>query len=334
MTDEWGSGVRVRTSRRARCSNLARFAGLVLLGGCATLSPAGRPSQGELAIAEADARAMLAAERSIASTSLPPRTVAVVPFAFKATDGDLAPLSYGLADLLATDLARSAQVTVVNRLHIGALLRELDLVAAGRVDSSAAPRVGRLLGARRLIGGEVLGQGASRLTLQPIITDASTASWQLGQPATADVDLILDGVKTLALSIFADLGVNLTPAEAAAIEQRPTRHLGALLAYSRAVQNEEVGDFAAAETNYRAASQLDPQFLLAGTRLTQAASHREESARISERRKQERGGAARAMSLANGALNPSSFPAVADAVDPSFTRSRVKLPVIVIVNIP
>ncbi|HZI44674.1 MAG TPA: CsgG/HfaB family protein, partial [Ilumatobacter sp.] len=77
----------------------------------------------------------------------------MAPFSVDGVDTALAPLAYALADLLMTDLARSAQLRIVDRLRLDALLREVRLVEAGRVDTATAPRVGRLVGARRLVIG-------------------------------------------------------------------------------------------------------------------------------------------------------------------------------------
>ena len=67
----------------------------------------------------------------------------------------------------------------------------------------------------------------------------------VGQPVTerTSLDDILDSEKALALSLFTELGVTLTPAERAAVEQRPTRYLAAFLAYSKGVRAEAYGDY-------------------------------------------------------------------------------------------
>src|SRR5947209_250361 len=132
----------------------------ILLGAFAVActSRGGRPSTAPTpADADAAARAAIASEKTIDPTRIPERAVAVPPMSITSSDTTLAPLAYGLAELLANDLARSSRLTVVERLRIDAVLRELRLSSSGTgvVDSSSAARVGRLIGARRLIVGRV-----------------------------------------------------------------------------------------------------------------------------------------------------------------------------------
>ena len=107
--------------------------------GCSSGHPTTTPSPQE---ADAAARAAIAAERSIDPTRIPDRAVGVPPMAITASDTTLSALGYGLSDLLANDLARSSRLTVVERLQLDAVLRELSLAKSGAVDTATAPRLG------------------------------------------------------------------------------------------------------------------------------------------------------------------------------------------------
>jgi TolB-like protein len=207
---------------------------------------------------------MLARERSIDVSRFDARTVAIAPFAVRVSDTTLAPLSYALADLLATDLGRSAQLRLVERLQFAAIARELTLAESGRVDSAAAPRVGRLLGARRLIVGalaDVGAAGAGRLAIDARIADVQTSAVAPAVRATSPLDAILDAEKQLAFQLFRALNITLTPQERALVEQRPTRNLAALLAYGRALRAEYRGNLGEAAREYRNVLQADPGFV-------------------------------------------------------------------------
>jgi tetratricopeptide (TPR) repeat protein len=69
--------------------------------------------------------------------------------------------------------------------------------------------------------------------------------------------------KRFALAIYRSLGVELTPAELARIEQRPTADLQALLEYGRGLLAEDRGDFGAAADHFRRAARIDPTFQIA-----------------------------------------------------------------------
>lgn len=231
--------------------------------------PAVRARLAAIARAEADsaAKAAIAAERSLDPATLPARSVGVAPLFVAGDDTALAPLGYGLADLLITDLARSAQLEVVDRVRVDALLQELHLAGSGRVDSTSAPRVGKLVGARRLVNGGLMRGPGSGIVITARVADAAQGTL-VGQPITARTSLsdLLDAEKALAFRLFDALGVTLTPAERAAVEQRPTRYLAAFLAYSRGVRAEALGDLVAARAYYEDALAIDPGFRLASLR--------------------------------------------------------------------
>ncbi len=80
-------------------------------------------------------------------------TVAVLYFENKTGRSEFIPLQKGLALMLLTDLFKIRELQVVERIRIQALVEEMGLGASGMVDSQTTPRVGRLLGARLIIGG-------------------------------------------------------------------------------------------------------------------------------------------------------------------------------------
>jgi TolB-like protein len=192
----------------------------------------------------------------------------VPPLEVTTRDSTLEPLGYGLADLLMTDLARARQLRIVDRLRLEALLRELRLASTGSVDTTAAPRVGKLVRARRLVIGSLNEMPGGQLGIDARIADVATGEVRTAVSASASVDDILKAEKQLALQILAQLGVNLTPAERAAIEQRQTQNLAALIAYSRGVRYEVEGRFEDAAAEFKSALRLDPNFSAAGTRIT------------------------------------------------------------------
>jgi len=263
--------IRVRSSlpwsRRSVTSSI--WVGIGMLVTSCRPPATGRVAPDRVAEAEAAARQAIANERSLQVSSFPERSLGITPFAVASTDTAIAPLGYGLADILVTDLQRSGQLQIVDRLRLDALLREIQLVEAGRVDPSTAPRVGKLVGARRLVIGTLSQRPGGQLAIDARIADVASGGVQNAVSATAPLADILAAEKELALRILSQLGVNLTPAARARIEERPTRNIAALLAYSRAVRFEVRGDYERAAQEYRAALRLDPNFSLAGERLSQ-----------------------------------------------------------------
>jgi len=217
--------------------------------------------------AEQAARKAVAEEQSLDATKLEPRSLGIVPFEVDPPDTALVAVGYGLADLLTTDLAQSKKLQVVDRVQVNAVLREIGLVEAGRIDSNSAPRVGKLVQARRLVVGSLGWTPKQQLGLNVHIADVRTGSFRTAVAAQTSIDDILRAEKQLALDLFEKLGVPLTPKEQEAVEQMPTRNVDAFLAYSRGVRLEAEGRYSAAAAEYQQAAGLDPGFKAAQAHL-------------------------------------------------------------------
>ena len=263
--------------RMPRVSPLLCLTYIAVLGAC-RVSPSVAPAERRAAVADSLVRAAIRAERAFDPARLSATTVGVLPLRVETRDSTLRPLGHGLAALLVADLAQSARLTLVERLRTDAVLRELGLAASGRIDSATAPRVGHLAGARRLVLGTVVvedGAGDARATtrrplvIETRVADVVSGAVAAGGPARATLDDILDAEKALAFRLFEQLGVALTPRERARVEQRPTRSLAALLAFSRGAEAEAARDFGTAVRQYQQAVRLDPGFTAARTQLRQ-----------------------------------------------------------------
>lgn len=214
------------------------------------------------------ARQAIALEASVDPASIPARAFSVLPFAVAGRDTLLAPLGFGIAELLTGDLAHSPQLRLVERSRIGAIFRELALVDSGVADPRTAPRVGRLIGARRLLVGSVQSGAAGEIVFTTRLVDVIAGTVEGLVTASAPLDRILDAEKALAFRVFDELGITLTPAQRAVIEQRQTANLVAVLAYGRGVQAEVRGDAAGAQAGFSEAARLDPGFTVARSEAT------------------------------------------------------------------
>jgi TolB-like protein len=240
------------------------------------------------------------------------------------SDTSLSVLGFGLADLLMTDLSRSRQLRVVDRLRIDALVRELGLISSGAVDSAGAARFGKLVGARRIVVGALSADARERVRLDGRVGDVVTGAILATAGTETTLDALLDAEKALAFAVFDQLGIVLSPAERTLVEQRPTRHLAALLAYSRGVRAEAQLDYEGARRSFREAVRLDPRFTAAETR-TQGLTSTAPGA--------DQGDLQRAGALAIAGVNAPILPQVATAADPAF-RQQLLVTILLIVNLP
>lgn len=210
----------------------------------------------ELQVAAKDA---VAREQQLSTQPGGPKVVAVMPMRFIGADSTLQPLERGLAELLTTDLARSHELTIVERARLQAILDELALQASGATDSSTNVRAGKLIQAGRIVNGQIA-QSEQRLRVDAAIVNTQTSSVTGGAASENRLDALFDLEKALVLQLFDSLGVRLTTEERNAIEQRPTRSLAAFLAYSRGLRLEDQGNYQDAARSFNDAVRLDPGF--------------------------------------------------------------------------
>lgn len=226
------------------------------------------------------AREAIARESELAGSPSEPNTVAVFPFLIQTSDTTLQPLGRALAELLVTDLAQTDRLTVLERMRVQLLVNEFQLAEQGLVDPATAARGGRLLGAGRVVQGNVSGTGeALNLAAAIVSVEAGTPDVQSAETSTS-IERLFDAEKALALEIYRVLGVELTAAERERINRRPTENVRALLAFGLGLESEDVAAFGLASRYYQQALSIDPAFDLAAERAA-AAEQAAEAAEIS-----------------------------------------------------
>jgi tetratricopeptide (TPR) repeat protein len=203
-------------------------------------------------------RESLAREQQLAARPSP-ATVAVFPFLFSGSDERLRPLGRALAEMLTTDLAQTDRLTVLERVQVQALLDEVELGQSGVVDPATAARGGRLLGAGRVVQGQVSGNEQA-MTLEAAVVQVGAT----GDPGTVRQQdaggRFFEMEKALAFQIYEEMGVSLAPAERERVGRRLTENLQALLAFGRGLEASDAGRFSEARQFFQQAVQLDPRF--------------------------------------------------------------------------
>jgi TolB-like protein len=208
------------------------------------------------------ARTAVQQEQQITAQPASRKTVAVLPLRFVGTDSTLQPLERGLAELMTTDLARSHELTVVERAKLQAVMDEMKLQASGQTDATSNVRAGRLIQAGSVVNGQIA-QNAERIRVDAAIVNTSTSQLAGGAQNENTLEQVFTIEKNIVLQLMDSLGVRLTTAERDSIDQRPTRSLQAFLAYSRGLAFEDQGRYDDASRSFQDASRIDPGFLQA-----------------------------------------------------------------------
>ena len=215
-------------------------------------------------------QARVADEAGLVGEPSEPRIVAVYPLVYQGTDDQYAALGRGLAELITIDLGHVSQLQLVERVRLQELIDEIDVARTAHFDPATAPRVGRLVGAGRLVGGVYNVLGGSDLQL-------GGAMWEVDRADIADLGTragalrsLIQLEKELVFRVLAEMGIEPTPEEQQRIEFIPTQNLQAFLAFSRGLEREDAGAFGEAAGFYEQAVQLDPNFRAAGERAEEA----------------------------------------------------------------
>ncbi|MBN1830089.1 MAG: hypothetical protein JW884_13240 [Deltaproteobacteria bacterium] len=178
---------------------------------------------------------------------------------------ELDPFSKGLADTIITDLAAVEGLTVVERTKMAALLDEMALGQTGAVEGATAQRIGRLLGAQRLLVGSYVALGPV-LRIDSRIIDVETGRVAVAFDVTGSPDDFFVLEELLVRKILSSIDSRQGAARAARISIS-RKSLKALLSYSRGIAFLDLGDKAGAELAFREALRLDPSYREAELRL-------------------------------------------------------------------
>jgi|GEM_PF-253711 len=209
---------------------------------------------------EDEAQAVLEHEQAIPVDKLADNAVAVLYFKNLGKRQDLDPLQKGLADMIITDLTKVKKIRVVERLRLQKMLDEMGLGQTGIVEEESAPRMGKLLGASKIIKGAYLDTEKDGLRIDAGIVQAKDR--KIGKPKQfkGQLQRVFQLEKNVVFGVVDQMGIKLSQAEKDAISVIPTENLLAFLAYSKGLDYQDKGMYREARQEFRKAVQLDPKF--------------------------------------------------------------------------
>lgn len=208
----------------------------------------------------AQARQALVLEDEITATSsVTPRSVAVLPMAFNSDNVDLEPLIYALSDMMVTDFKVSNALVVLERAQIQSLLNEMALTSAGYAEPGTGARAGRLLRAEHVFQGVLTTLGESDLQTDADVLNVLNAESAGAVTESAVLEALFDMEKRIVIRTIREvLGVELTPAEEQAILENRWSNILAFVAYGRGLRELDNGNYAAAMEEFQSAASLEP----------------------------------------------------------------------------
>ena len=161
------------------------------------------------------------------------------------------------------DLSKIGDLRIVERLKLKAILDELEISQSEYFDKSKAPRVGKLLGAARVISGQLSQPEENELKLESGIIGVVDGFVDYPDDVGGKLDQFFRLEKELARNIFDVLGYKLTPEQEKELAKLPTESLLAFMSYCLGLEYMDQGMYALAEAQFENALREDPDFTLA-----------------------------------------------------------------------
>jgi len=209
------------------------------------------------------ARETVSREKELAA-AISPNTIAVINFNNITDLDELKAVEKGMAIMLITDLAKLERYQIVERARMQALIDELQITAQGLTDPESNTRMGKLLGAEHVIGGDIIMQKLGEFKLESSLLDVPMESIT-GNPQAQGKLLaeLFKMEKDLLFEIVKQLEIELTPEEEEELKKPITDDLQAFLQLIQGIDYSDQGDNQKALESFEFALIRDPDFKLA-----------------------------------------------------------------------
>jgi TolB-like protein/class 3 adenylate cyclase/Tfp pilus assembly protein PilF len=171
-------------------------------------------------------RSAPADNRATATSAIPEKSIAVMPFENLSRDPDNAYFADGVQDEILTDLARIADLKVISRTSV---MQYKNAVARNLRE------IGQQLGVAHLLEGSVQ-RWANRVRVNAQLIDARTDAHLWAQTYDRELADVFAIQSEIAKTIADQLEAKILPREKTAIEQEPTKDVAAYDLYIRATE--------------------------------------------------------------------------------------------------
>ena len=202
------------------------------------------------------------------AAATPALSLAIMPFYNASSDPSLDALGTTLADMLSTSIGQSASVRMVSPDRLHQVLQDLHITGHSEVDVATLRRLAGFANADTIIFGRYENTGGQLQIKTTILDLAHDSQSVLTTPLPSQKDLLAT-IDTLAGQVREKLAANpdmLKDLQAHAA--RPsTRSVEALTAYDKGLVLTRTGNHLEAQKQFEAATQADPSFALAWSKL-------------------------------------------------------------------
>jgi uncharacterized protein (DUF2164 family) len=148
------------------------------------------------------------------------------------------------------DLSKLGDLKLVERIKLKAIMDELGITQSDYFDQARVPRAGKLLGAKRVISGQLSQPEGDELKLESGVIDVVDGFVEYPDNVEGQLGQFFRLEKELAANILENLGYPLTPELRAELEKLPTDSFLAFLSYCLGLEYVDQGMYALAEAQF------------------------------------------------------------------------------------
>ena len=160
-----------------------------------------------------EAKKALVEESQLDVAAIPSNTIAILYFENKGNMKSLDPLQKGIADMMITDFSKVQSIRVVERLRLQKLMEELNFSESNLVDERSAPRLGKLLGAYRLVKGNFFDLTSEKMRIDALVARTKTGDVDGVTDISGNMTEFFRLEKELVFKILEEMKVQITDRE-------------------------------------------------------------------------------------------------------------------------
>jgi tetratricopeptide (TPR) repeat protein len=169
-----------------------------------------------------EAKSLIANEGSISKSNVTTGTVAITPFMNRGEKGDYDALQKGIPQMMITDFGYIQNLSILERMRIDELLKELKLSETNLIDKSTTQRIGKLLKAENIVTGSYAINNNNSVSMDVYVINVAKGQISDIIEKKGDVDNFFDLQKDISLAALEKIGVKISEDQRKLIKTLPT----------------------------------------------------------------------------------------------------------------
>jgi len=203
------------------------------------------------------------AQEAALTTQLTPNSIAILYYNNSTGTAKFDALQKGLAIMLITDFSKLDRFQVVERIKIQALIDEENLNVSGLSEQKHSERLGILLGAAYVSGGDIGAGTTTDLAVSPQMVNVPQTAISNQPMVSGNLNDLNKVEKAILWDMIEFMDIELTEEEREKLEKPIAADIDVLMEFFNGVHASDMGNYALAAKHYQQSIALAPGFVLA-----------------------------------------------------------------------